>query len=53
MTAFEREVIDDIVVLTVNLGRATINEAQEFKKVIDEEITENMNKIVVDLICNL
>ena len=49
VTAFDREVIDDIVVLTVNLGRATINEAQEFKKVIDEELKENRNQIVVDL----
>lgn len=49
MSAFDKEVIDDILVLTVNLGRATINEAQEFKKVIDNEISENRNKIVVDL----
>ncbi len=49
MSAFDKEIIDDIVVLTVNLGRATINEAQEFKKVMDDEIKQNVHKIVVDL----
>jgi anti-anti-sigma factor len=49
MTAFEREVIDDITVLTVNLGRATINEAQQFKEVIDEEIRAERKQIVIDL----
>lgn len=49
MTAIDKEIRDEIVILTVNLGRASMNEAQEFKKVIDKEIKENRTMIIVDL----
>ena len=49
MGAFDKELIEDVTVLTVNLGRATINEAQEFKKVLDEVVKDNRHKLVVDL----
>lgn len=38
MLDFEKEYSSDIVVITVNLSRATVKEAHEFKKFIDEEI---------------
>ena len=49
MTAFEKETGESIATFTVNLSRATMNEANEFKKVIDKEIEEYSNNLVIDL----
>ncbi|MEO8231928.1 MAG: STAS domain-containing protein [Ignavibacteriota bacterium] len=46
---FFRENIDDVIVLTVNLRRATLVEAEEFKEVLVNEIQRGFKKIVVDL----
>lgn len=49
MLDFEKEYSSDIVVITVNLSRATVKEAHEFKKFIDEEIRMKKLKIIIDL----
>ena len=46
---FFREQLDDIVVITVNLKRATLVEAEEFKELLVSEIQKGIKKIVVDL----
>lgn len=46
---FFRENIDDVILLTVNLKRATLVEAEEFKEVLVNEIQRGFKKIVVDL----
>ena len=38
MLDFEKEYSSDIVIITVNISRATVKEAHEFKKFIDDEI---------------
>jgi anti-anti-sigma factor len=48
MSHFSNEVIDDVVVETVNLQRATITEADEFKSVLFNDIEKGKKKIVVD-----
>ncbi len=49
MLDFEKEYSSDIVIITVNLSRATVKEAHEFRKFIDEEIKMNKLKIIIDL----
>jgi len=49
MSNFSREIIKDVVVETVNLSRATMKEAEEFKQLLLKEIKEGRKKIVVDL----
>ncbi len=46
---FIREKYDDVVVECVNLTRATLKEAEEFKKTLTQEIEIGTRKIVVDL----
>ncbi len=46
---FSKEVQGDVVILTVNLFRATLKEAENFKNVLVKEIEEGWKKIVVDL----
>ncbi len=46
---FFREQKNDVVVITVNLKRATMVEAEEFKEVLVNEIQRGIKKIVVDL----
>ena len=46
---FFREQIDDVVVIAVNLKRATLSNAEEFKELLIGEIQNNIKKIVVDL----
>ncbi|HMN24863.1 MAG: STAS domain-containing protein [Ignavibacteriaceae bacterium] len=46
---FFRQDLDDVIVLTVNLKRATLVEAEEFKQVLVNEIQRGFKKIVVDL----
>lgn len=46
---FFREEIEDVIVITVNLKRATLAEAEEFKQVLINDIQRGFKKIVVDL----
>jgi anti-anti-sigma factor len=49
MFDFEKHYSGDIVIITVNLSRATVREAHEFKSFIDEEIKKKKLKIIIDL----
>jgi anti-anti-sigma factor len=46
---FSKEVQGDILVITVNLFRATLKEADNFKNILISEIEQGWKKIVVDL----
>lgn len=46
---FTKEVQGDVLVVTVNLFRATLKEADSFKNTLVKEIEEGWKKIVVDL----
>ncbi len=46
---FIREKQDDVIIETVNLTRATLKEAEEFKQTLIQEIETGTKKIVVDL----
>ena len=46
---FFRDEIEDVIVITVNLKRATLAEAEEFKQVLINDIQRGFKKIVVDL----
>lgn len=46
---FTKELYGDVVVENVNLTRATLKEAEEFKKMLAEDIESGTRKIVVDL----
>jgi anti-sigma B factor antagonist len=47
---FSREVYDNVVVEVVELTRATLQEAQEFKSILTSDIQNNFIYFVVDLI---
>lgn len=49
MGNFEKVYLGDILVLAVNLTRAILSEAMEFKKIVEDEIETGYNKIVIDL----
>ncbi len=49
MEAFENLYVDGIYVIVVNCTRSTILEANEFKKLIKDEISSGHNKLVIDL----
>jgi anti-anti-sigma factor len=46
---FIQEVYGDVVIETVNLSRATLKEAEEFKKILAIEIDRGARKVIVDL----
>ncbi len=46
---FIKEVKDDILIETVNLTRATLKEAEDFKETLNSDIDSGFKKIVVDL----
>lgn len=46
---FNREEHGNVMVETVNLGRATLKEADEFKQRLVEDMQKGWHKIVVDL----
>ena len=46
---FIKEQYDDILVEVVNLTRATLKEAEEFKLTLTQDIEEGAKKIVVDI----
>jgi len=43
------EIIDDIVVEIINMERATLGEAGELKKLINEKVDMGFKKVIVDL----
>ena len=49
MEAFEKIYVDGVFVIVVNCTRSTMLEANEFKKLIKEEISSAHNKLVIDL----
>jgi len=49
MFDFEKHYSGDIVIISVNISRATVREAHEFKSFIDEEIKKKKLKIIIDL----
>lgn len=46
---FTREQFGDVVVEVVNLSRATLKEAEEFKKTLTEDIETGAKRLIVDL----
>lgn len=46
---FTKEVIEDITVENVELTRATLKEADEFKQILANDILRGARKIIVDL----
>lgn len=49
MDDFEKKIEKDVVIEVVNLSRATWKEAQEFKKILEEDIEKKFRKLVVDI----
>lgn len=46
---FTKEIIGDIMIEVVNLTRATLKEAEEFKLLLSQDIESGWKKIIVDL----
>jgi len=46
---FDKELIDDVVIIVVNNTSATTQHADEFSKIIEDKIANKVKKIVVDL----
>jgi len=49
MENFKQKTIGDVLVITVNLTRATVNESAELKNLLTEKIVLRHKKIIVDL----
>ena len=49
MEGITQEIRSGVIINRVNLSRATVNEASELRKLLDEQITVGHSKIVVDL----
>ena len=49
MEYFVKEYFDGFIVINVNLTRATLREAQELKQILEEEITIQKTKLVLDI----
>ena len=49
MESFSKKFIEDIIIVTVNLTRVTLNEVAEFQEIFDEETITNYKKFVLDL----
>ncbi len=49
MFDFEKKYLGDIVVILVNLSRATLKEAKAFRSLIDDELKGGKLKMVIDL----
>jgi anti-anti-sigma factor len=49
LEVFEKIYVDGVFVIVVNCTRSTMLEANEFKKLIKEEISSGHNKLVIDL----
>jgi len=49
MEDFEKKIQKDVVIEVVNLTRATLKEANQFKKILQEDIEKKFRKIVIDI----
>ncbi len=49
MENFDQKILDNVLVITVNLSRATVNESAELKNLLTEQIVRGNKKIVADL----
>ena len=49
MEAFEKIFIDGVFVIAVNLTHSTIKEANEFRRIIEEEVNSGHTNLVIDL----
>ena len=49
MDDFEKISVDGVIVIAVNLTRSTVNEANAFRKIAEEEINSGHTKLVIDL----
>jgi anti-anti-sigma factor len=49
MEDFEKKIEKDVVIEVVNLTRATLKEAIQFKKILQDDIEKKFKKIVVDI----
>lgn len=49
MEDFEKKIEKDVVIEVVNLTRATLKEANEFRKILEEDIEKKFRKLVVDI----
>ena len=49
MENFEKIFVAGVIVIAVNLTRSTLNEAQEFRKIVEEEINSGHTNLVIDL----
>jgi anti-anti-sigma factor len=47
--SFFSEKIDDVVIQEVDIDRATFREADEFKKLLNQDIDSGFSKIIIDL----
>ena len=46
---FSKEIYDDVIVEIIELSRATLQEAQEFKNILTADINNDFLKFVIDL----
>ena len=49
MENFEKINVNDVFVIDVNITRSTLNEAIEFRKIVEEEINSGHTNLVIDL----
>ena len=50
MKDFEQNIQNGVVIEKVNLSRATFNDAQQFKKILTEDIVEKkFRKVIIDI----
>ena len=49
MEDFEKKIQKDVVIEVVNLTRATLKEANQFKKILQEDIEKKFKKVVIDI----
>jgi len=49
MEDFEKKIEIDVIVEVVNLSRATWKEANQFKKILEEDVEKKFRKLVVDI----
>ena len=49
MEDFEKKIEKDVIIEVVNLSRATWKEANQFKKILEEDVEKKFRKLVVDI----
>lgn len=49
MPDYDKSYLKDITIIKVNITRATLREAKDFKRFINSEIAKNKLKIIIDL----